>query len=220
MWICIIILVCSLDTEIKDAFRAIMKENSTLPPRASRQTKSPGIYCNMVHVSQPITWPIFCFGWKRWVLCTRKPWNDKHLSGAVENFLGSSSCAPFGVQPHQNQLPICAYVWGEIKRHWCCVAIFAAFPILTSFPQTEHRLKFYWLVEWGREGNSVKCFGVACSHICHVKPDKGRVLSSAPFADFPGDRVVIFIVSQSPAGWGRLLHMDVQAGLWCQHPRV
>lgn len=39
MCICIIIiLVCSLDPEIKDALRAIMKENSTLLPRAGRQT--------------------------------------------------------------------------------------------------------------------------------------------------------------------------------------
>lgn len=133
MWICIIILVCSLDTEIKDAFRAIMKENSTLPPRASRQTKSPGIYCNMVHVSQPITWPIFCFGWKRWVLCTRKPWNDKHLSGAVENFLGSSSCAPFGVQPHQNQLPICV--------GWDKKTVYVAWPYLQLSLYSLHSLK-------------------------------------------------------------------------------
>lgn len=87
----------------KDATHSFINEN-------------PGIYCNIGLVSQPITWLIFCFGWKRWVLCTRKPWNDEHLSGAVGNFLGSSSCAPFGVQPHQNQLPVCAYVWGEIKR--------------------------------------------------------------------------------------------------------
>lgn len=29
---------------------------------------------------------------------------------------------------------------------------------------------------------------------------------------------VVAFVSQSSAGWGRLLHVDVQAGLWCQHP--
>lgn len=88
----------------------------------------------MSHVSQPIIWPIFCFGWKRWVLCTRKHWNDEHLSGAVGNFLGSSSCVPFGIQPHQNQLPICAYVWGEIKRQFMLHGHICSSPYTHSIP--------------------------------------------------------------------------------------